>query len=70
MAINNSYISSEDIRQRSDVIIEVVAERPSLQEYITPPDIQGRLVAYYEPINNYIELYVVGRNGTKWLRCG
>jgi hypothetical protein len=70
MPINNSFISSQGIEQRSDVVLEIVSQRPNLNLYISPPDIQGRLVAYYNAIGNYMEFYVVGRGGTKWLRCG
>lgn len=70
MAINNSFISSQGVEQRSDVVIEMLSERPNLNEYIWPAEIQGRLAAYYNPIGDYVEFYVVGRNGTSWLRCG
>ncbi|WGL30510.1 hypothetical protein SCRES1_gp83 [Synechococcus phage S-CRES1] len=68
MSINPTSISSQSIKENTDVVIEMRYEKPSLTETFDPPDIPGRIIGYYNGATGFMELYVFNRSGTKLLQ--
>jgi hypothetical protein len=68
MSINPTSISSQSIKENTDVVIEIVYTRPSLTETFDPPEIPGRIIGYYNGSSGFMELYVFNRSGTGLLQ--
>ena len=68
MAVNRSFISTQDISQVTNATIEIVATRPDMNTLISPPETPNRMVGYYNGIGDFVELYVVDAIGLRWIR--
>ena len=68
MAVNRSFISTQDISQVTNVTIEIVATRPDMNTLISPPETPNRMVGYYNGTGDFVELYVVDASGLRWIR--
>jgi uncharacterized FlgJ-related protein len=70
MAINPSQFTATSIVDNFDVAVEFLAQRPSTNQYQTTPDTPNKLVAYYDSVTDYVELYIVDKSGYRYLRVG
>lgn len=70
MAINPTQLAATPISQNFDVAIEFLNSRPSTTEYQSTPDTPNKLVAYYDGVTDYVELYVIDKTGYRYLRVG
>lgn len=52
----------------TNATIEIVLDRPDTSTVLTTPETPNRLVGYYDPILQGVELYVVDRSGLRWMR--
>jgi hypothetical protein len=68
MAINRSFVSTQDVSTVTNTTIEIVAVRPSLDILNDPPETPNRMVGYHDSVSDSVELYVVDRSGLRWLR--
>ena len=69
MGVNKPSITTTSMAA-AGVSIKFVETRPSLNEVISPADIPGRLVAYYNSAGQSIELYITSFDGTFWMPVG
>lgn len=67
MAINRSFISTEPVSSAL-TRIEIVAQRPSTEGAIDPPETPLRIVGYYNQQLDAVELFVVNQSGLRWIR--
>ena len=70
MAINPSSFSGVSIETAGRAYIEIFPTPPTLGVLLDPPLEPGRMIGYWNPANDKVELYVVGGGGTYWLRVG
>jgi hypothetical protein len=68
MAINRSFVGTQDLTTVTNATIEIVLDRPDTSTVLTTPETPNRLVGYYNPILQGVELYVVDRSGLRWMR--
>ena len=68
MAINRSFVGTQDISTVTNATIEIVLDRPDTTTVLSVPEKPNRLVGYYNAALNGVELYVVDRSGLRWLR--
>ena len=68
MAINRSFVSTQDISQITNATIEIVATRPDTNSLIDPPETPNRMIGYYNGLGDFVELYVVDATGLRWIR--
>ena len=68
MAINRSFVGTQDLTTVTNATIEIVIDRPDTGTVLTTPETPNRLVGYYNPILQGVELYVVDRSGLRWMR--
>jgi hypothetical protein len=68
MAINRAFVGSQDISTVTNATIQIVLDRPDTTTLIDPPETPQRLVGYYNPSLQGVELYVVDRSGLRWMR--
>ena len=61
-------ISSVPVDSNIDVVISMVNARPILNETIETRQAPGRIVGYYNPQLDAVELFVVGASGQRWYR--
>lgn len=70
MPINPNQLGAAPIEENYDSAIEFLLQRPSTSQYQTTPDTPNKLVAYYDSVTDYVELYVVDKSGYRYLRVG
>jgi hypothetical protein len=68
MAINRSFVSTQDISQVTNATVEIVATRPDMNNLIDPPETPNRMIGYYNGLGDFVELYVVDASGLRWIR--
>ena len=68
MAINRSFVSTQDISTVTNTTIELVGTRPNLDVLNDPVETPNRMVGYHDSVSDSVELYVVDRSGLRWLR--
>jgi len=68
MAINRSFVGTQDISTVTNATIEIVDVRPDTNALLDPLETPNRLVGYYSSDIDGVELYVVDRSGLRWLR--
>jgi hypothetical protein len=68
MAINRSFISTQEISDTKTAVIEIVTARPDTTTAINPPETPRRLVGYYSAESDSVELYVADEAGLRWIR--
>ena len=68
MAINRSFISTQEISETKTAVIEIVSARPDTTTAISPRETPRRLVGYYNAAADSVELYVVDEAGLRWIR--
>ena len=61
-------ISSVPVAQNEDVVIQMVNARPILNTSFPVRQAPGRVVGYYNPSLDAVELFVVGRSGQRWYK--
>ena len=62
-------MTSQSITENTDTVIEVrYVEPPLPEELIDPPETPGKLIAYYNGVNDITSLYIVDRSGLRLLR--
>ncbi len=66
MAINKPSFTTTPLRQ-AYVSIEMVADRPDTSVTIDPPDDPRRIVGFYNPQSDGVELYITSGEGTFWI---
>jgi hypothetical protein len=67
MAINRTSISSQDIRNNTDIAVELLATRPTIGEYLDTPVTPGILCAFINTSTGYVELYLTDPTGRRYL---
>ena len=70
MVINTPSIGSNPIQDNPEMIIGFLPERPQLGNFFAPAQTPSKMVGYYDPVTDRVELYVVDARGTKYLRVG
>lgn len=68
MAINRSFIATQDISTVTNAVIEIVPVRPDTTTTLNPAGTPRRLVGYYSSESDSVELYVVDESGLRWIR--
>lgn len=68
MAINRSFISTQDITQNTSVVIQLVSSRPDVNAFLQTPVEPNILMGYYDPTRGVVELYVTDQAGRRYLR--
>lgn len=68
MAINRSIISAQDIRTNYDVAIQILAERPDVNEVLAEAVDPNVMVGFYNNASGYVELYVTDPSGLRYVR--
>ena len=69
MAINRSSITSQSIEENTNVVIDMLSAPPDLNAIIDPLDIPGKLYGFYNGATGFVELYLVDKSGSRYLRC-
>lgn len=71
MTINRSSLSTANILEDNfDFAIEIVTTRPPVGTYSDTATIPNKLLGYYDPTNEVVELYVTDNTGRRYLRVG
>ena len=69
MAINSVSMTSQSITENTDAIIEVrYVEPPLPEELMDPPETPGKLIAYYNGVDDTTSLFIVDRSGLRLLQ--
>ena len=69
MAINSVSMTSQSVTENTDAVIEVRYVEPPLPEVLMdPPETPGKLIAYYNGVDDTTSLYIVDRSGLRLLR--
>ena len=68
MAINPSQLGASPITSNYDVTIELLSDRPNPGVYVSTPDTPNKLVGYYDPFLDHVELFIVDNTGYRYLR--
>ncbi len=68
MAINRTLITSQSVKDNTDIVIEMLPSRPLLSTAFTPARPAGQLCGYYNAVNGRVELYIVANSGIRFLR--
>jgi hypothetical protein len=68
MAINRSFVGTQDISTVTNDTIELVGTRPDTSTLLSTPDTPNRLVGYYDSALQGVELYVIDQSGLRWMR--
>jgi hypothetical protein len=68
MAINPVSISSQSVNENTDAVIEVVYTRPDTSAILETPQTPGKLVGYFNGATGFMELYVLSKSGTRYLK--
>lgn len=68
MAINPASFSSQPIYENTDVVLDVIkAQAPLPEELLDPPQVPGKLFAYYNGASDTVRLYIVNGSGLRLL---
>ena len=68
MAINRVSLTSESITTNTEAVIEVIySEPPFPEDILDPPQTPGKLVAYYNGVDDTTSLYLVSASGLRLL---
>ena len=68
MAINPASFSSQPIYENTDVTLEVIkGQAPLPEQLLDPPQLPGKLFAYYNGANDTVRLYIVNGSGLRLL---
>ncbi|ADF42383.1 hypothetical protein S-CBS2_gp027 [Synechococcus phage S-CBS2] len=70
MAISPSHFSAASVKDNKDVVIEMLASRPTVDGIFSPARTPGLLCGYYNATGDYVELYMVAASGIRFLRIG
>lgn len=70
MAINRGSISTADIRDNYEVVIEMLATAPVPGATFATERPVGQLVGWYNSGTDSVQLYIVDRTGFSFVRAG
>ena len=68
MAINRSSLSSQSLKQNTDVTLELLVTRPVENVYLDTPVTPNRMVGYYNYSLNRVELFVTDATGYRYIK--
>lgn len=68
--INPSGFASVSVSQSDNLTVKLLATRPVAFEILATPVAPGRLVGYFNPEGDFVELYVASQGGNYYLRVG
>lgn len=66
MTVNRPSITTTALKE-AFVSIEIMSSRPDLSIVIDPPDNPGRVVGFYNPQTDGVELYITSATGDFWI---
>lgn len=67
MAINRTSISSQSIRENTDLTIEILATPPDTTKFLSTPRTPNVMVGYYNPNLGIVQLYLVDGTGRRYI---
>lgn len=68
MAIDPSALTSKTVFNNYDVVIEMLTTRPYTDRDTNPVTVPGKLVGYYNPQQDAVELFVTNAFGNRYIR--
>ncbi len=68
--INPAGFASVPLAESDNLTVSLVAERPVEYVILGTPQRPGKLVGYFNPNLNMVELFVIAGTGTYWLKVG
>lgn len=68
MSINPAQFSAQPIEENYDVTIEILPERPDTLEYLETPVVPNRIVGFYNPLTDRVDLYITDGIGRRYLK--
>jgi len=68
MTINKVSLTTQSIKENTDVTIEILQARPVSGQYLDIPVRPNTLYGFYSHAANYVELYLSSSNGRRYLR--
>lgn len=68
MAINPSQFGATPVDQNYDVAVQMLAQRPEANRPQETADTPNKLVGYYDPFSDRVELYIVDDTGFRYLK--
>jgi len=68
MAIQRPYITTTEISQNYDSVIDMLAQAPDVNALIDPPTLPNKLFGYYNGVTDGVQLYVTNSQGTYYVR--
>jgi len=70
MALNPSSIASQAVPTMGLAVLEMVSSRPDPRVENVPPEPPGKVVGYYDGVQDKVELFVSSPGGTFWIEVG
>ena len=70
MAISKPAFSSTPIQLAQLAVLDLVGSPPTLNVRLDPPEPPGRVIGYYNPTTDKVELYCASSGGTFWIQVG
>lgn len=69
MTINRSNLTASSIvTDNTEVVIEMLQEKPPLGVVLNPPELANKLVGYYNQKTGFVELYLTDGTGSRYSR--
>ena len=68
MAINKSSISSQSIKENTDITIAMLVDRPDPNLYLSSPVTPNTMVGWYNQNTDAVELWITDRTGYRYIK--
>ena len=68
MAINKSSISSQSIKENTDITIAMLIDRPDPNLYLSSPVMPNTMVGWYNQNTDAVELWITDRTGYRYIK--
>lgn len=70
MPIEPAAFASVSLSSAGRAVIEILNQPPNTTSQINPPETPGKLVGYYNPTTDKVQLYIASSAGVFWIRVG
>ena len=68
MAINRSSLTSQSVKENTDITLLLLQDKPVENQYLDSPVAPNRMVGYYNDALDHVELYITDAEGRRYIR--
>ena len=68
MAINRTSLTTESLKDNTDITLELLQVRPDTNAYLDEPVQPNKMVGYFNNLAGGVELYITDSTGRRYIR--